>query len=435
MASKDDALEPAQAPWKSMAAAWTGAGRGHWLFVVPFFLMAPLLALLTMDPAQAPSAMRSISIPVLVAELAVIILVLQRTPPGKSIVDLVSPTARIMGGLWIAAMLVSMLGAEYDPGSARLHFILKLLHGLFAVTVWSHLSAHPQLRRDCLTATAMGLGIFVVIAYAFGLWNAGRTDFFWTYFGVGVTNIRHFGYISLGLTGLSAGLWLTAPKGRDEALPAALFFLGSFLLMWSGGRGAFIALLIQMAVILAIAPADRRITFSLRLLGLLVIATILAGIYVPAPHFGPLNIFLRLDTGALPGEEFMSGRAEVWRQTAARIPAHPWFGYGEAQFRLVVPAARGFYNHPHNLPLQLLMQWGMIGTALLAAILARLGWKALPLLKAPTALTYPAVAVITGLLAVSMVDGPFFYPLPTVLFLLALAVLVAEASDAKAFRK
>jgi O-antigen ligase len=435
MASKNYPPQPATTLLAQLAGLWRSAEREHWLFVLPFLVMAPLLALLTMDPALAYSNTRSFSTPILMAELVLIVLALRRKPQGTSLFGDLAPATRILGGLWIGAILVSMAGAEFAPAHAQIRTVFTLLHAFFALALWSTLTTDRRLRHDCLGAAALGLGVFVLMAYGFGLWNMGRTDFPWTRFGVGVTNIRHFGYIALALTGISVGLWLNAAKGRAEVMPATLFFLGAFLLMWSGGRGAFIALLVQLAVLLAIAPTDRRIAFGLRLLGVLTVATLLAGLYIPVKHFGPLNIFLRLDTGAMPGEEYMTGRAEIWRQTAALIPEHLWFGYGEAQFRLVVPAARGFYNHPHNLPLQLLMQWGVIGTALLAVLLARIGWKALPLLKTPSDLTYPCVAVITGLLAVSMVDGPFFYPLPTMLFLLALAVLVAEAGEPEAFRK
>lgn len=405
------------------------------LFVLLLALMSPLLAILTIEPDYTRQAMRTYSLPVLVIELVMVILALPAAGRiGQDHLQL-SPGTRLLGGLWLCSMIISLWGAEFNPVGAQLRFAMTVLHVFFGVAIWAYLSDRPQLRRDCLLAAALGLGLVVVMAYGVGLWNAGRPDFAWTRFGVAVTNIRHFGYLSLGLTGIAAGLWLTVPKGRQEVLPAALFFVGAFMIMWAGGRGAFIALLVQMGVLLVLAPAGLRLAMGARLLATIVIATLLAGIYVPAPNFGPLRIFLRLDAGAMPGEEYTSGRADIWRQTAAAIPQHPWFGYGEAQFRKVIPASLDVLNHPHNLFLQLLMQWGVIGTGLLVAILARLGWQTRRLFKSPTAQTYPCVAVIAGLLAVSMVDGPFFYALPTVLFLLAFAILVAEAGKAGTFRK
>lgn len=398
-------------------------------------MMAPLLALLTMDLDLVYSHTRYFSTPVLLAELIVILLALQRHPQGTSLFSELGLSSRLLGGLWLAAILVSMAGAEWSPHRAQLHTAITLLHAYFALAVWSTLKANDRLRHDCLLATAIGVGVFSVIAYCFSLWNMDKTDFPWARFGVGVTNVRHLGYISLTLTGISAGLWMTARRGRAELLPATLFFVGAFLLMWSGGRGAFVALLIQLGFLLIIAPTERRIRLGVCFAAALVIATVLAGIYVPGSSFGPSNIFLRIDPVATSSERYLSGRGEVWRQTVALIPQQLWFGYGEAQFRWLVPAANGHYNHPHNLALQLMMQWGVVGTFLFAAIMVRLGWKTLPLFKAPTALTYPCLAVMTGLLAVSMVDGPFFYPLPTVLFLLALATLIAETDKAATFRK
>ncbi|UIP06369.1 O-antigen ligase family protein [Erythrobacter sp. SDW2] len=405
------------------------------LFVLALLLMAPVFGLVTMETVYAKAALRTFSVPILVAEVTMLVVAAKALASRNWAGFELSSTAKILGALWATSITISLLGAEFRPGEAQLRFTMTILHFCFGVIVWGYLTQNPGMRRDCLVAAAAGLGLLFVLAYCFGLWNSGNSEFRWTLFGVGVSNIRHYGYLSLVLTGIAGGLWLNAPDRTDEAWPALLFFLGVFMIMWTGGRGAFIALLVQLSVLLAIGPSGRRLAFAGRALAALAVATLLAAAWVPAQHFGPLNIFLRLDTGTLPGEEYTTGRAEMWRQTAAAIPEHPWFGYGEAQFRKAIPAARGFSNHPHNLILQLLLQWGVIGTGLLAAILARLAWKARSLLKSPTELTYPCVALITGLLAVSMVDGPFFYALPTVLFLLALAILLAEAGNGGTFRK
>ena len=405
-----------------------GAGKPiDWLVVLPIFLMLPLLGLLTLEVVGTPKIIRSLSVPVLVLEIVIIFAALARKPDNTSFLSRISRSSKVLAGVWLAAIIISQLLAEVDPARARLHLLLTMLHLFFGVALWNLFNDWPQLRRQCMMAMAAGLAVFAAIAYGYALSLAGAVDHPWTLFGMGVTNIRHLGYFALCLTGLAAGLHLTAQSSREGNLTLLLLFTGFFLLMWSGGRGAFVALIIQLGALTVMASKPQRLPFLGKVMGLLVIATLLAALYVPNKHLGPLNIFLRLDAADDTGATFLAGRGVLWEQTIAAIPDRLWFGHGEAQLRLALPAARELYNHPHNLFLQLLFQWGVVGSLACVAFFGRLIWVSLPRILARQPVTLPAVAVGTGLVAVAMVDGPFFYAVPSAVAALALAAMASQA--------
>jgi O-antigen ligase len=77
-----------------------------------------------------------------------------------------------------------------------------------------------------------------------------------------------------------------------------------------------------------------------------------------------------------------STRPLVWRDTLALIAAQPWLGVGAGEYNLawsLTPSPRRsgeFFDHSHNLPLQLLAEYGVpLGGAVLALLLVAL-WQA-----------------------------------------------------------
>jgi O-antigen ligase len=67
-----------------------------------------------------------------------------------------------------------------------------------------------------------------------------------------------------------------------------------------------------------------------------------------------------------------SDREIVRHATYPMIVDRPWFGSGAGTFRFLFPLykdarlARAYYDHPHNEPLELLAEQGVVGFALLA---------------------------------------------------------------------
>lgn len=82
------------------------------------------------------------------------------------------------------------------------------------------------------------------------------------------------------------------------------------------------------------------------------------------------------------GAEISSSRFAIWRDTLSLIAAHPWLGVGFGEFNFawslgVFPQRpTAFFDHTHNLPLQLAVEMGLPLALLVLGLLAWSLWKA-----------------------------------------------------------
>src|SRR5690606_22204628 len=99
-----------------------------------------------------------------------------------------------------------------------------------------------------------------------------------------------------------------------------------------------------------------------------------------------------------------SGRIEVWRATIELIQARPLFGHGDGQFSLMV-GERLLIAQPHNIILQLLHAWGILGVLACLALVIRMA----PAFLRPGTLDgvgFRCAALV--LAAYSFIDGSLF---------------------------
>ena len=398
------------------------------------FAVMPVFAIATAQIDYTYLHIRTLGVPVMLFEVLMIAAIV---PLRKAIADQAQTITRgtmILAALWFASITISTILAEPFAAHAMQRHILTLIALLFALAVWGVFRVAPETRRLCLVALASGLAVYTVMAYGFALAMADYAGFDWKKFGMGVSNVRHIGYIAICLTGLSLALFLGNDTRRDERIALGLFAIGVFLVMWSGGRTAAVALLVQMVLTVAIAQRGKRRRIATYLIGITAIATALASLYVPPDYYGPQSIFARIDAATIEKNLTTHGRPVLWAHAAEFWPQRAWFGHGEGQFRYTLPEGISRFNHPHNLFLQLLFQWGIIGSALFAGFIGRLLWVHRRSVLERRAMALPAIMVLSGLGAIAMLDGPFFYQIPVLVTIVALCALTAEPARAT-FRK
>jgi O-antigen ligase len=140
-------------------------------------------------------------------------------------------------------------------------------------------------------------------------------------------------------------------------------------LTYSGSRGSFIGLVAMLVVFLAWRPFRYIAAFG----ALVLVALALL-------NFGPLgnaaqvkdlkDRILRLGSGA---DESSTQRLELYEKTPAMIADHPLFGVGAANYRfsapdyhINLPGATDPFGNPHDTPLQIGAERGIIGLAAFA---------------------------------------------------------------------
>lgn len=237
--------------------------------------------------------------------------------------------------------------------------------------------------------------------------------------------------IGLVATGvLRQGRWFTGRIVR--ALIATLAVIALALAMWTGARGAWLALVAGTGLALltghfASASARARhpdtgspasgLRIEIPALLALICVSLGVALLLPAPGalFGILDEVTSSTSTARAGDlnALSSGRLDVWRRALDLIAAAPMQGYGWGQFALI---QQDFpYPQVHNLPLELLLGLGVPMGLLALGIIAHL-WITAHRRAArlgPEGIT--ALLLLDTMAVYAMVSGTYYYGVGVIL--------------------
>lgn len=393
-----------------------------------FVIVPPVFALTTFEVAYEYDPVRQFSLPILALEGAVIAAAIHSGfRIGPALASL-STITKVAGATLAFVIVTTTVLAPIDPLRARIFFFTTAIHALFALVCWDRFAvAWRSFRAGLIASIILGLSLYVAAVLILALSVQDLEPIAWKEFGAGVSNVRHLGYYGLPLLGFSAGLIASSTEFRANWLVCFGVFLGFFLCDWSGGRAAFGASIVGISLLTYFVQRVGRYSF-LKLMGLLFLIAIPASIILaPHPLYGADRI---LSTSFLfgPGmdaNEYTTSRLLIWEETFAKILERPWLGWGEGQFRHGISIVAGKHAHPHNSVLQFLYQWGLIGTAALGAMIVP-ALRLLPsAIRQEPMVALPALGALSGLAAMSLFDGSFFFPLPIMFSLMSLALITS----------
>ncbi len=306
--------------------------------------------------------------------------------------------------------------------------LMWLIHLLFGLCVAHEAGANrPEAMRFLWPAVVTGLCAYVLTLVFYVALIPDPASFDWLGLGLAVGNVRQLGFYSA--VGVSAALGLailqTHWSGRAASAGAATVLLA--VSFWSGTRGSILAVWVAFGLGLIWFRALR----SVRAIGTLMLTTAAAALLsllhsVPNGHYGIGRIAMRSDH---PGvEDMSSGRLDMWIGTFDAILEQPLFGYGESQFRIVVPEAFGGFNHPHNALLQILFQWGLTGGACFVALAAWVVWKVCRA-TGGSPNHVPAFLVAASLLTMALFEGTLYHAYPIMMIAVGVGVIVGSRGD------
>ncbi len=396
-------------------------------------LMPSLYALLTFQTVpDFQLTLRSLAIPVRVAEAVIVLIAMA---DGFSLAESwrrLDRFTRFAAVLWLASVVVAAAFAPFDRAVAIALALGTLLHGVTALALFDRLRER-ECAADLIIAGSWGLAGYAILAAVCAVLLSHVAGFPWYYFGVGVSNVRQIGFYGLPVFGAALGLIAGGgPDGR-RIMPVILLIAGIFLVCWSGGRAALAAAIVALLASLAIAEPRAR----WRVIAMVVVAVAVVFPVVQALSFDPLWGFDSLrrvvpEAGVRGMDEYSSSRLQLWRWTLQAIVAQPWLGHGEGQFSTMIFARSGvFYNHPHNVVLQILYEWGIPGLAAIAALVGRVLWPLRSLGRSACTANAPAACGFMGLAAMSVLEGALYHPLP-ILFALLFLAAIATGSPQRA---
>lgn len=389
------------------AATGTGnssAGVAGALVAWSFGLAPVVLFLLTWTDQFTPlqQSARALGLPILAAELAITLLSLRegfRLPSPHFL-----PLALLVAlGLvaWGTAVTAPF------PAVALLRTGTWTIHLFFALALVSMAQRRMLDLGQLPVAVQTGfLLVFALLVIFVATTDQTADERIWGLPAFG--NIRWFAEYAAGVVGLAASGFL---RGNRFALSAAT--MAFILLFWTGGRGGIAAALAGMVACTLLFEAFR----SRRVWGRLLMSLVLGG---------ALSVVL---TALLPIEgqtiarDGSSGRMELWRATIDSIALRPWFGWGDGQtIRFSVRLLGAAFPQPHNIVLQLLHAWGIVGTLLCLALAI---WIAPRFVRSNRAEAAPFQLSALTIAFHSFVDGSLYHVHSVALFALCVAAAIA----------
>jgi len=269
---------------------------------------------------------------------------------------------------------------------------------------------------------ALGVGVLLYLAlWAVTLAVRWPPEEDWIVAAVpGMANVRSVGFLSLAA--FCSGIALIVGNKNRSAIVAALVLLtigGWGSALWTGSRGAVVAMLVTSLLAIALAFEDRG------RLAAAIFGSLLAAIMFvyPLPYGSPdygLDNFLFSNQGS-DVNRISSGRTAIWAATWELIKSRPILGLGLDQFQLHGPAISRGLKQPHNWPLQILFSVGFVGLAMvIAALVPLVSWNRKVLLAKQN---IASVACLGGLLVYASYDAAGYYLFPLTLASMALASL------------
>jgi O-antigen ligase len=384
------------------------AGTVGGLLAWTFGLAPPLLFVLTWSEDFAPlqQMSRAYALPILASQL-VVVLVSFREGFGLGRPRWL-PTA-LVSGLLILAWGMAGHAQLLMPSLLRTGiWTLQLAFALAVVNLWHNRMLDLEQWR---TAILTGLLLVFLLLFAFVATTEHSPDErVWRLPAFG--NVRWFGYLAAGAIGLAAPGFLQGSKIAWAV--AATAYASAF---WTGSRGPILAAVVGLALSTIFIREFRRLRVWVSFAACAIVGALLAWV------LGALVAFEAHGSGSAMRFDD-SGRIDVWRDTIDAISMRPWVGWGEAQFREIF---RGVWPvaQPHNVVLQVLLAWGLIG-ALLCLALAL--WTTPRFLKAQSIDAAPFQCAALMLAVYSMYDGALYYAHSLSLFVFCVAAAMAAGS-------
>ncbi len=353
------------------------------------------------DPTLLQENIRALSLPIVAVEIFVILFVIiERVKKVFPEIYFAIALILLLILAWVTAIIAENSNVAVIMTSI---FTIHLIFGFAISSLWSEgrLSS-----REVILALQVGflISVALIIAYVAIFYRSSQI---WTWEIPGFRNIRHLGYYAAAIVGISA---LGFSKGQKLAIVTAAFAF--FIAFWTVSRGAIAASLAGYIVTAFYLEVLRKrqvvFRFAACVLFGFIMSTLFTRVY-PLDEVG-LNRIVNGD---------YNGRIQLWIHTLISVQDSPWIGWGEAQLRSRL--GNNFpFGQPHNIALQILHAWGLIGMALVIYLSTKMIIRIQSIFNDD--MTPFAFAAIT-LFLLSFVDGSLYYVNSVFIFAICISIM------------
>ncbi len=221
-------------------------------------------------------------------------------------------------------------------------------------------------------------------------------------------------------------LFLEKDRSKLKYLVKFVVLCGLFLLLfWLGGRGAILS--VFGVILFYVLVAKLKNSLSLRFIVSIIFAMsigLLLSELLALYHWNGVTGGLGRSVNATTMNQLSSNRLDIWAQTWEVYKNHIFWGLGPQGFIGAIEF-KGIIQ-PHNVFLQFLIEWGLVGTVLFIILLVRGFYagliKNVIQVKKINTVMLGGGGVIVALSLHAITDGTFYHPQPSVYLAFAYAL-------------
>jgi O-antigen ligase len=326
-----------------------------------------------------------------------------------------------------ALLLIAVATAAAAPArtAAIILTIYWIIHALFALSM-THLCGRIFESRDLVRTTMAGVALFAVEFFVYLVAIPDWQAFDWKYGFMAFSHIRHAGYYLGAMAAFGFGAMAVAGRRGEQLAALLLASLAFGIALWTGSRGAALAVAGSLVAGIVLFPAFRA--FRIWGVALSAMAAAWAVVWICPPAPDSLMGLSHAVTQTMGGN-VTTGRTEIWKNVIHAIERRPVFGYGEGQMSTVAPFAN--LAQPHDVFLQFALSWGLVGLLCAAILALAYAVRAIPAVRREQGALVPAFMAMTAIAILSLYDASLYYALPQSIFFAFAGVIASRWEPAK----
>lgn len=358
--------------------------------------------------------------------------ILRTYPPFLEIIKKYKITTSLIF-FWFISLLISFIHSPYsltDHAIAIERLLQSFTHLLFFIFIWDFFKRWTVDYKLLFYAIAFS-SLLVAGKFIYDWLYSPWTCIHWLNRPPLNSNIRHTGYQLEAAIGFFLAFLIK--KDKDASVNFMIITLLITFLLWTGGRGGIISVytsFIFMSFAIILHKINLRY-FVYTILLSTVIAIGLSQLLAIYDWNGIFNtIHKSVNTQSL--NQLSSDRLSIWNNVFALLNENWLFGLGSQGYYFTENRSFNIVQ-PHNLILQFLTEWGIVGTLIFLTLLVKALWNGIKIHLLNTngdhRYSLAAGAVLSILLIHSLVGGVFFHPQSSVYLVIAFAIWILPSKQ------
>ena len=330
---------------------------------------------------------------------------------------------------WLVLVTVSLFISPYEVsaksyGLARYH--QTFVHVIFFVFVYQFLFNIKNKYNEFILMVPLSVVVLALVFVVSWLGLDANYRVNWANSPPINDNIRHTGYITTAAAVISIAFLLHPGKtGKQMIAYFVLLLISLAFTFWTGGRAASISVIAVLIILVSYLFYVRGLKFSHLALTCvaLVLAAYLAELFKVFDWNGILGQIFRTEEAGTVA--MLSGRLDIWMRSIESLEGHWLFGLGPQGYYFM--PNRIVLVQPHNLFLQFILEWGLLGTMVFFVLMLRVGVSIIGSIKGRVvgAAFLASCSVLVALTVHGLVDGTYFHGQPSYYIALALAICLS----------